>query len=64
MAELAGLTATELVAGYRDGSFTPVEATRDVLDVIDAHDPDVNAFVMVDRETALAEAGRSSQRWA
>ena len=63
MAELADLTATELVAGYRDGSFTPVEATRDVLDAIDTHEPDVNAFVLVDRETALGEAERSSERW-
>ncbi|MGH3474409.1 MAG: amidase [Aeromicrobium sp.] len=63
MAELRDLTAIELVAGYRDGSFTPLEATREVLAAIDSGNGDVNAFVMVDHDSALEDAERSSERW-
>ncbi len=63
MADLSDLTATELVAGYRDGSFTPVEATRDALAAIDARNEAVNAFVLVDHDEALAQAERSAERW-
>ena len=63
MAELRDLTAMELVAGYRDGSFTPVEVTRDVLAAIDTGNGDVNAFVLVDHHSALEDAARSTERW-
>ena len=63
MADLADLTATELVAGYRDGSFTPVEATRDALAAIDAGNEAVTAFVLVDHDEALAQAEQSTARW-
>jgi len=63
MAELRDLTATELVAGYRDGSFTPVEVTRDVLAAIDTANGDVNAFVLVDHHSALEDAAHSTERW-
>ena len=42
--------ATELVAGYRDKSISPVEATQAALDAIEAYDDAVNAFVLVDPE--------------
>jgi aspartyl-tRNA(Asn)/glutamyl-tRNA(Gln) amidotransferase subunit A len=63
MAELRDLTATDLVAGYRDASFTPVEVTRDVLAAIDTGNGDVNAFVLVDHHSALEDAARSTERW-
>ena len=63
MADLADLTATELIAGYRDGSFTPVEVTRSVLAAIDAGNDAVNAFVLVDHDEALAQAEQSAERW-
>ena len=63
MSDLSRLTATELVAGYRRGDFSPVEATQAALDAIDAHDAQVNAFVLVDREGALASAAESRERW-
>lgn len=59
----ADLTATELVAAYRDGELSPVEATRDVLERIERLDPEVNAFCLVDAERALASASESEQRW-
>ena len=64
MAELRDLTAVELLTGYRDGSFTPLEATRDVLAAIDSGNDAVNAFVLVDHDSALEDAERSSERWS
>ncbi|MDY7000138.1 MAG: amidase family protein, partial [Actinomycetota bacterium] len=55
--------ATELVAGYRDKTISPVEATRAALDAIEAHNGAVNAFVLVDPEGALAAAKESETRW-
>jgi aspartyl-tRNA(Asn)/glutamyl-tRNA(Gln) amidotransferase subunit A len=63
MTDLARLTATELVAAYRDGRLSPVEATRAALAAIDAGNTEVNAFVLVDADEALAAAGRSEARW-
>lgn len=63
MGELADLTASDLLRGYRDGSVSPVEVTRDVLDRIRALDPGLNAFCLVDEEAALAAATGSAQRW-
>lgn len=63
MSTPADLTATELVAAYRDGELSPVEATRDVLERIERLDPEVNAFCLVDAERALASASESEQRW-
>src|SRR6185437_13654216 len=63
MTDLARLTATELIAGYRDGSLSPVEATRAALAAIDAGNDGVNAFVLVDPDGAVAAAERSEARW-
>jgi aspartyl-tRNA(Asn)/glutamyl-tRNA(Gln) amidotransferase subunit A len=63
MAELALLTATELVREYAARELSPVEATRAALDRIDRHDKVVNAFCLVDPELALAAARESEQRW-
>ncbi len=59
----ADLTATELLALYRAGDLSPVDATRDVLDRIAEHDAAVNAFCLVEPDTALAAARESEQRW-
>ncbi|GLQ07153.1 amidase [Sneathiella chinensis] len=61
--ELVYWSATELVAGYRTGAVSPVEATRAVLDQIRTYDSALNAFVLVREEEALAEAARSEVRW-
>jgi len=57
------LTATEMVAAFRVGELSPVEATRAVLDRIAEVDPTVNAFCLVDEESALAAARASEGRW-
>ncbi|QCU78975.1 amidase [Citricoccus sp. SGAir0253] len=63
MAELAGLTALELLDGYRRGALSPVEATRAALQAIEERDGAVNAFVAVDAEQALEAAAASERRW-
>jgi aspartyl-tRNA(Asn)/glutamyl-tRNA(Gln) amidotransferase subunit A len=61
--EIALLSATELVAGYRARRLSPVEATRAAYDRIRALDGRVNAFCFLDEEGALAAARASEARW-
>ncbi|MEU1200568.1 amidase [Streptomyces sp. NPDC005813] len=63
MSELTELTAVQLVDGYRKGEFSPVEATRAVLERAEHVQPAVNAFVRLHAEEALARAGESEERW-
>ena len=64
MTDLCRMTATELVAGYRAGEFTPVDAARAALDRIREHDDEVNAFCIVDEDVAMEMAEASAQRYA
>lgn len=61
--DLADYTAAELVSGYQSGDFTAVEATEAALNRIDERNGDLNAFILVDRESALASAKESAARW-
>ncbi|HEY1967308.1 MAG TPA: amidase [Pseudonocardia sp.] len=60
---VADLTATELLAGYRSGTLSPVRATQDALDRIDQLNARVNAYCLVDPTGALGAARASEQRW-
>ena len=62
-ADLCSLTATQLLALYRDKELSPVEATRAVLARIERLNPVLNAFCLVDAEAALADARESQARW-
>jgi aspartyl-tRNA(Asn)/glutamyl-tRNA(Gln) amidotransferase subunit A len=64
MAELHALSAHGLVAGFKAGDFSPVDATRAVLSRIDELNPRLNAFCLVDAESALAAAKDSEARWS
>ncbi len=57
------LTATALIERFRDGSLSPVAAAEAAFARIDAHNPALNAFNLVDREGALAAAAESEKRW-
>lgn len=57
------LTATELLAAYRAGRLSPVEAAEAVLERIERVDPALNAFCLVDPDRALAAARASADRW-
>ncbi|GAA1157677.1 amidase [Kribbella jejuensis] len=60
---LADLTATELLAKYRDGSLSPVEVIADVLDRVSALEPQLCALYALDPDGARAAAHESEQRW-
>ena len=57
-------TASELVAGYRARRFSPTEALDAVLARIDAVEPRLNAWQLVDAAGARRAARASSARWA
>jgi aspartyl-tRNA(Asn)/glutamyl-tRNA(Gln) amidotransferase subunit A len=57
------MSATELLRRYRDGSLSPVEATKAALDRIERFNPRLNIFNLVDAEGALKAAKESEERW-
>jgi aspartyl-tRNA(Asn)/glutamyl-tRNA(Gln) amidotransferase subunit A len=57
------LTATDLLSQYRRRKLSPVEVTRAVLDQIGRRNPELNAFVVLDAESALRDARASEARW-
>jgi aspartyl-tRNA(Asn)/glutamyl-tRNA(Gln) amidotransferase subunit A len=57
------LSATALSEAYLRRTLSPVEVTRHLLDRLDALQPKINAFCIVDRDGALAVARASEQRW-
>jgi aspartyl-tRNA(Asn)/glutamyl-tRNA(Gln) amidotransferase subunit A len=63
MTDAAYLTATEMLAGFRTGRLSPVEATEAVLARIEEVDPAVNAYCLVTADAALAAARESAERW-
>ena len=56
MPELYELSAAELARQIRERITTPVKAAQSFLDRIDALEPQLDAWVRVDRETVLADA--------
>ncbi|MFO1361296.1 MAG: amidase [Burkholderiales bacterium] len=62
-AELCFLSATELVARYAARTLSPVEVARAVLARIEALNPQLNAYCLVDADGALAAARASEARW-
>ncbi len=61
---LADCTASELLDMYRRRDASPLEATRAVLDRIDAVNPKINAYCLVAHESALRCATESEARWS
>jgi len=58
------LTGTELVEGYRAGTFSPVAVMDALLARTAALNPALNALYDIDAEAAMAEARASEARWA
>lgn len=58
------LTLEEAIDGLEKGSFTSTELTRACLDHIEKLDPQINCFVRVDPEVAMAQAKASDDRRA
>jgi len=63
MTDAYRLCATEMAAAFRDRTLSPVEAARSCLDRIASVDGVLNAFCLVDEESALADARASEARW-
>ncbi|MBP6853819.1 MAG: amidase [Rhodoferax sp.] len=58
-----GLSAQQLLAGYRHRDFSPVEVMQSVLARIDRWEPQLCATYLLRPERALALAQQSEQRW-
>ena len=61
--DIAYLSAVELVELYRQRKLSPLEVTRSILDRTKRFDPQINAFALLDAESALASAADSEKRW-
>ncbi|HEY0441888.1 MAG TPA: amidase [Xanthobacteraceae bacterium] len=64
MTDIASLTAADLLRLYRRRDLSPVDVTRDALARIERYNPLINAFLIVDRDGALAAAAESEARWS
>ena len=53
--DIAWLGADELTKAYRSRQLSPVDVTRAILDRIDALNPQINAFCLVDAESAMRD---------
>ena len=62
--EISQLSGSDLLRLYRRRELSPVGVVRDALDRIDRFQPQINAFVVVDKDGALAAARASEARWA
>jgi aspartyl-tRNA(Asn)/glutamyl-tRNA(Gln) amidotransferase subunit A len=60
---LADLTASELLAQYKDGKASPVEATQACIERIGEVDGSLNAILLLLADTALKQARESERRW-
>jgi aspartyl-tRNA(Asn)/glutamyl-tRNA(Gln) amidotransferase subunit A len=61
--EVSQLSGSDLLRLYRRRELSPVEVVRDALARIARFEPQINAFVVVDREGALAAARTAEARW-
>ncbi len=61
--DIGFMAATDMLAGFRSRQLSPVEAMQAVLARAEALQPHLNAFVLLDAESALAAARESEQRW-
>lgn len=63
MTDLADMSATELLAGYREQRWSPVEVIDAVHARIDAAEPTLQALYAPDPDAARAAARASERRW-
>jgi aspartyl-tRNA(Asn)/glutamyl-tRNA(Gln) amidotransferase subunit A len=61
--DIAYLSARELTELYRAGTLSPVEMTAALVARLEALDPKINAFCLVDRDGAFEAARASEGRW-
>lgn len=61
--EVIELSATELVAAYREGTLSPVEVTDAVLARVERREPALRALYALDAGAARGAARESERRW-
>src|SRR4051812_43508878 len=61
--DIAFTSALDLAAMYRAKALSPLEAAQALFARLDALQPKLNAFCIVDRDGALAAARASEARW-
>ena len=57
-------SAKELLELFERKEASPVEVIKAVLERVEDRDKDINAFILVDEESALAQARDSEERWS
>lgn len=57
--DIACLSAIELVELYRQKKTSPLDVTRSIINRIERLEPHINAFGLLDAESALASAAES-----
>ena len=62
-ARIPFLSAHELLSAYRDRSLSPVTVINAVLERIDRHGDRINAYVLIDADSARGQAKESAFRW-
>jgi aspartyl-tRNA(Asn)/glutamyl-tRNA(Gln) amidotransferase subunit A len=62
--KLHALSATSLLEGYANKTFSPLDVMRDVIARVQAFEPHIRATYLFAPERALAEADASTARWA
>lgn len=62
--DLVYMSAAALVSGYRGKRFTPLDVVDATLDRIEALEPRLNAWQLVDARAARRDARASARRWA
>ncbi len=61
--DISTLTAAQLQLAYAARTLSPVDVVKDALHRIDRFEPLVNAFTIVDSDTAMSSARASEERW-
>ena len=61
--KLTFIPATVLLQNYASGKLSPVDVTKEALELIRKHNPSLNAYYLVDEEGALKAARESESRW-
>ena len=61
--DITWLTAAQLARLYARAELSPVDVAKATLDRAEKLQPHLNAFVLIDREGALAAARASEERW-
>jgi aspartyl-tRNA(Asn)/glutamyl-tRNA(Gln) amidotransferase subunit A len=63
MTDLLKLSATELLANYRNKNISPVDVAKAAFNQLDKVNPQINAFCALNRDDAMATARASESRW-